>query len=241
VSVPTISIEKSGCRECSLCVDICPTEVLAMNAEERVATATRPGDCIGCTSCEYLCPSRCLRVDDTARQRPLYRIEKDASLVARFLQVAPIVEALSAQEIAGATADVRTRLSALAGSVTDTMGRGFKVVGRRAGQLAAEHLPEMYERRDVSDVLARMTERFGSAFAFRADIVGAGERIRIEFDKCALLAVAKQGADQPPDATVCVLFHEYWAGLLGAFLGRSFMVERSEGSGTCSIELRARG
>ncbi|MBN1609455.1 MAG: 4Fe-4S dicluster domain-containing protein [Polyangiaceae bacterium] len=238
--MPTISIDKSGCRGCSLCVEICPTEVLALSAEERVATVARSADCIGCTSCEYICPSRCVRVNDTPRQRPLYRIEQDAALVARFMQVAPAVEELSADEVAGATRDVRTRLRALAGSVTETMGRGYKVVGRRAGQLAAEHLPEMYERCEVSEVLGRMSRRFGEAFAFRADTVGAGEQIRIEFDKCALLATAQQEAEGPPDATVCVLFHEYWAGLLGAFLGRSYMVQRSEGSGTCSMELRDR-
>jgi 2-oxoglutarate ferredoxin oxidoreductase subunit delta len=238
--MPTISIDKSGCRECSLCVEICPTEVLGMSANERAASVARPGDCIGCTSCEYLCPSRCLRVDDTPRQRPLYRIEKDASLVARFLQVAPAVEELTAEEVAGATVDVRTRLHALADSVTETMGRGYKVVGRRAGQLAAEHLPEMYERRGAAGVLDRMRERLGEAFAFDADVAGGGERIAVKFHKCALWAIAQQGAAQPPDATVCVLFHEYWAGLLGAFLGRSYMVERSEGSDTCAIELRAR-
>jgi 2-oxoglutarate ferredoxin oxidoreductase subunit delta len=238
--MPTISIDRSGCRECSLCVEVCPTQVLAMSTEQRVASVVRSGDCIGCTSCEYLCPSRCLRVDDTPRQRPLYRIEKDASLVARFLEVAPAVEELTREEVAGATVDVRTRLCALADSVTETMGRGYKVVGRRAGQLAAEHLPEMYERRDASAVLERMGQRFGNAFAFRAEVVGSGERICIEFDKCALLAIAEQGAARPPDATVCVLFHEYWAGLVGAFLGRSFMVQRSEGSRTCAIELHAR-
>jgi hypothetical protein len=179
-------------------------------------------------------------VDDTPRQRPLHRIEKDASLVARLLQVAPAVEELTREEIAGATTDVRTRLRALADSVTETMGRGYKVVGRGAGQRAAAHLPEMYEHRSVTDVLGRMGQRFGNAFVFRANVLGAGEQISIQFDKCALSAIAKQGADQPPDATVCVLFHEYWAGLLGAFLGRSFIVQRSEGNGPCSMELRAR-
>ncbi len=114
--MPTLTIERQGCRSCSLCRDICPTEVFDLD-EQQVAVAARPGDCIGCTSCEYVCPSRCLRVADVARQRPFYRIEQNVNLVSRFLRAEPLDVALSEAGWAEAQSDVATRLRRLAASI----------------------------------------------------------------------------------------------------------------------------
>lgn len=238
--MPAITIEKSGCRDCSLCHEICPVQVFEMDPAERVAVAARPGDCIGCLSCEYLCPSRCLTVGDVERQRPLYRVQKNSSLVAKFLQVAPLSEAVSLEEVALATADVAVRLTALADSVTETMGRGQKAVGKKAGQLAAEHLPEMYEARNLEEVLVRLRRRFAGCFDFDSEVVENGAEIRIDFGRCALSTVVKTAQLQEGKATVCVLFHEYWAGLIGAFSGRTYSVEEGSAGRACSILLRAR-
>jgi NAD-dependent dihydropyrimidine dehydrogenase PreA subunit len=238
--VPTITIEKAGCRECSLCQEVCPVDVFDRDPAEQVAVATRVGDCIECLSCEYICPSRCLTVGDVVRQRPLYRVGRDALLVSKMLGVLPLAETVSLAEIESATTDVTVRLTALADSVTQTMGRGQKVVGRQAGQLAAEHLPEMYESRDLEEVMVRLRRRFAGSFEFVAEIAEDGSEIRVDFSRCALSTVVRGAEREEGSATVCLLFHEYWAGLIGAFVGRTYAVQQGDPGRTCSILLRAR-
>jgi len=238
--MPTVSIETKGCRSCSLCHDICPTDVFDIDATEGIAIAARPGDCIGCTSCEYICPSRCLKVNDIERQRPFHRIEENANIVAKFLQQTPITSALSAEDIQEALQDVAVRLNALGDSVTETMGRGNKVVGRRAGKLSAAHLPEMYEGRDLHEVLERLRYRFAGSFSFHSEATSADGRIGIHFDSCALANVVKKRGQEPGRAVLCMLFHEFWAGLLSEFTHQQYALEAPHGGPVCSLRLKPR-
>ena len=88
--MPTVHIEEAGCRDCSLCVEICPTKVFEEDAGKKLAKVVRQDDCIGCTSCVYLCPSRCLSVTDAVLQRPFHRRAQDRGgrvhLATRHLQ-----------------------------------------------------------------------------------------------------------------------------------------------------------
>jgi len=238
--MPTVSIETKGCRYCSLCHDICPTDVFDMDEAAGLAVAARPSDCIGCTSCEYICPSRCLKVSDVERQRPFYRIEENANIVAKFLQQTPVTSALSEDDVAEALQDVAVRLNALGDSVTETMGRGNKVVGRRAGKLSAAHLPEMYEGRDLQQVLDRLQRRFAGSFSFRSEVASTDGRIGIHFDRCALANVVKKHGQEPGKAVLCTLFHEFWAGLLSEFTHQQYALEAPNGGPVCSLRLKPR-
>lgn len=236
-----IVIESKGCRSCSLCQEVCPTEVFDLEPTSGVALAARSADCIGCLSCEYICPSRCLTVTEIQRQRPFHRVEEDAALVARFLQRTPNTVALGAADLGEALRDVGVRLGALGASVVETMGRGYRAVGRRSGKLAAEHLPEMYEGRDLEAVLARLQRRFAGGFDFNARVEENGERIEFEFEHCAIESVVTGQGQAPGEAVLCVLLHEYWAGLVGEFARRSYQVEAAAGGRVCAFRLRARG
>jgi NAD-dependent dihydropyrimidine dehydrogenase PreA subunit/predicted hydrocarbon binding protein len=238
--MPTVTIEQQGCRYCSLCHDICPTDVFDMDEAAGLAVATRPQDCIGCTSCEYICPSRCLSVGDCQRQRPFHRIEENANIVARFLQQTPVTSALSDADLAEALQDVAVRLSALGDSVTDTMGRGNKAVGRRAGKLSAAHLPEMYEGRNLNETLKRLQHRFKGSFAFAAEVSEEESRIGIHFDNCALARVVTAHGQEPGRAVLCTLFHGFWAGLLSEFTHRQYALEAPNGGPVCSLRLTQR-
>ena len=51
----------SRCKGCSLCVDVCPKQVLALEGRStatafRTVTAVHPDKCILCRKCEYSCP-----------------------------------------------------------------------------------------------------------------------------------------------------------------------------------------
>ncbi|HEY3355829.1 MAG TPA: 4Fe-4S dicluster domain-containing protein [Polyangia bacterium] len=238
--MPTVTIDPAGCRACALCVDICPTKVLEMDDHGQVARAARPEDCIGCTSCRFLCPSRCLDVTDTKEPRPFYRIEENAALITRFLQRRPAAAVLGEADWDEALRDVTVRLSALGASVTETMGRGQKAVGRKAGQLAAAHLPEMYEGKSVEDVLARMGRRFAHAFDFESSVASGGDEITMRFTGCAVARVVRAQGDEVGSALLCGLFHDYWAGLVGTFTQKSHTVQMLETGAACTMKLQAR-
>jgi NAD-dependent dihydropyrimidine dehydrogenase PreA subunit len=238
--MPKVAIDTNGCRACSLCIDICPTDVFVMNEQTEIAEVSKEDDCIGCTSCQYLCPSRCLTVTEHSAQRPFFRIEQNRQLVEKFLQQPTAAQQLTDADWQEALRDVSVRLHALGQSVTETMGRGQKAVGRKAGQLAAAHLPEMYEGRSVEDVLQRMRKRFESSFDFEPSVTDGGSEITCKFSKCALGAMVEQSGEKVGDALLCGLFHEYWAGLLGAFTNNSYKIEMKETGSQCTMHLISR-
>jgi len=235
--MPTIEIERAGCRSCSLCFDVCPTDVFEMDAGEGVAVVARPDDCVGCASCEYVCPSRCVSLSEVERQRPFHRLEEHATLVSRLLQQSPVAASLSAAEVASALRDVSVRLVALGESITDTIGRGQKVVGRKAGQQAAAHLPEVYEGGSLTDVLGRVRQRLGPSFEFQADVAEDEGRVDLRFRSCALARVVRNAGQSEGQAVLCALFHEYWAGLLGEATQRVFRVMPVDSGGPCGFRL----
>jgi NAD-dependent dihydropyrimidine dehydrogenase PreA subunit len=237
--MPQITIERSGCRSCSLCRDICPTKVFDLDNEE-TAVAARQQDCIGCASCEAICPSRCLEVTDITRQRPFYRIEENVAFVSKFLRRKPVQQELTTDDINEAIRDVSVRLTGLTDSITETMGRGQKAVGRKAGKLAAEHLPEMYEGHTMPEVLERLSHRFKGAFDFTPEINANETSITIHFQHCALTHVCQAGNTTPGQALVCSLFHEYWAGLVGAFGDKNYQVAADVSHCPCTLTLTSR-
>lgn len=238
--MPKVAIDTSGCRACSLCIDICPTDVFVMNEQTEIAEVAKEEDCIGCTSCEYVCPSRCLEVTEHNAQRPFFRIESNRRLIERFVQKVPAVAALGDADWTEALQDVSVRLRALGDSVTETMGRGQKAVGRKAGALSASHLPEMYEGRTVEEVLTRLEKRFEHSFDFKTDVGGGGSEITFQFSKCALNAVVTDSGQTVGEALLCQLFHEYWAGLIGAFTNDSYKIEMKETGSQCTMCLQSR-
>ncbi len=238
--MPNVVLNETGCRDCSLCVDICPTKVFDRDEGRSKALVAREADCIGCTSCQYICPSRCIQVSDVALQRPFFRIEENANLVKRLLQKQPVSSVLTEADLAEALGDVSVRLLALSESVTETMGRGQKAVGRKAGALAAEHLPEMYEGVTIEEVLSRMQRRFAGAFDFEPAVHAGGAEIVMRFPKCGMHRVVTQAGGKVGDHVLCLLFHEYWAGLVGAFTRKNFSIEMVETGASCTMKLVAR-
>ena len=232
--MPELQIEAKGCRSCSLCVEVCPTKVFDLEPSSQVAQANRSSDCIGCFSCEYICPSHCVTVSNVSRQLPFYRQDRAKNLVSKFLQLQPAQEQVTGTDVKWALQDVKNRLRALGDSATETMGRGLKVVGRTAGSLAAAHLPDLYEEKSVQAVLQRLQVRFTGAFPFSFS-VAADRSVSFVFTNCAIRDVVQEGGGKVGTDALCLLFHEYWAGLIGEFCKQKFMVSQDQGSDPCSI------
>jgi 2-oxoglutarate ferredoxin oxidoreductase subunit delta len=236
----TVHIEEAGCRDCGLCVEICPTDVFEAEAEKKMAKVVRQEDCIGCTSCMYLCPSRCLTVDEVKLQRPFHRMEANTALVSRFLQQVPATEQLNQADYDEALRDTHVRLRALADALKEIMGRGQKAVGRSAGNLAAAHMPEMYETTKMTDLLAGLRKRFAHAFEFDAQVEADGNTVTLTFPNCALHKLVSQQGEIVGSASLCDLFHEYFAGLMSAFSGKNYSYTNLGTVGQCSLKFQIR-
>ncbi len=238
--MPVVHIEEAGCRDCGLCVDICPTKVFEQEPTKQIAKVVRQDDCIGCTSCVYLCPSRCLTVTEAKLQRPFHRMEAHAALVSRFLQQTPATEQLTQADYDEALRDAQVRLKALADALKEIMGRGQKAVGRSAGMLAAAHMPEMYETTQMVDLLAGLRKRFAHAFEFDTQIEDDGQAVTLTFPSCALAKVVTQQGEAVGSASLCDLFHEYFAGLMSAFSGKNYSHSTVGTAGQCGVKFQIR-
>lgn len=237
--MPAVKIEDRGCRGCTLCVDTCPVDVFELAEKDGVAVVAHADRCIGCLSCAYVCPSACIGVDDVVRLRPFHRIEGHAALMRGFLGEPPLSETLRPEDVDEAWKDVVARLHALSETVVDTIGKGHRAVGRRAGAMAAAHLPEMYEEPDLPRVLGAMRERFSGAFDF--DFTTSGGNASLTFHPCGLCRVVGSLGEKPGEAVLCQLFHEYWAGLVSAFLGGRYRCDVPVAGEVCTMELAPTG
>jgi 2-oxoglutarate ferredoxin oxidoreductase subunit delta len=62
-----IEVDVQRCKGCELCVDACPTQVLAMNENVNgkgynYAYMENPEKCTGCSNCGIICPDGVISV-----------------------------------------------------------------------------------------------------------------------------------------------------------------------------------
>ena len=63
-----ITVNEERCKGCNLCVVACPTDTLALKADEvngrgfHFAYMKEPERCTGCCSCALVCPDACIEV-----------------------------------------------------------------------------------------------------------------------------------------------------------------------------------
>lgn len=67
--MPEIAINRDWCKGCTICVEVCPHQVLEVDQESfdhgfHPVVAARPEDCTVCRQCELLCPDLAITVTD---------------------------------------------------------------------------------------------------------------------------------------------------------------------------------
>ncbi|ORJ57100.1 4Fe-4S dicluster domain-containing protein [Geothermobacter hydrogeniphilus] len=59
-----LEVIEKYCKGCSICVEFCPTKVLAMDAF--TVKVANPDACIACMQCELRCPDFAIKVEKIA-------------------------------------------------------------------------------------------------------------------------------------------------------------------------------
>ena len=112
-------------------------------------------------------------------------------------------------------------------------------MGRTAGTLAAAHLPDLYEENTLHAVLERLQVRFRGSFPFVFEIAADGS-VKFEMTNCAIKSIVDEGETVLGSDALCVLFHEYWVGLIGEFSKRKFIVEANPNDDPCHFSITAK-
>lgn len=65
----TITVNKSYCKGCEICVEFCPVNVFEMSEEitdngYHYSVPERVEDCIDCKQCELMCPDFAIKVNE---------------------------------------------------------------------------------------------------------------------------------------------------------------------------------
>lgn len=67
--MPRITVDEHYCKGCSLCVDVCPRDCIALDPDRitdkgyHPAILTDESLCTGCTNCALMCPEVAITVE----------------------------------------------------------------------------------------------------------------------------------------------------------------------------------
>ena len=209
-----ISVDENACVACSLCAEICPTDVFVWEEENGIPEVAKPAECFGCLSCSEICPSHCIThkgVDlaeshyhDPYALRLANRLAADVG--GRF----HVPSDTASQE--NAATDLGVRLRSVAEVFKRTIGGSLPAVGTMAGRTLARHLPRYREPKGLNEALALAEKQFAPAWEFTT--TRDGDALTINVDRCFVRETCKREG-QEIGGEMCVLFYNYLAGYLG--------------------------
>jgi hypothetical protein len=98
----------------------------------------------------------------------------------------------------------------------------------------------MSETADLGQLLAALSRRFAHAFGFQAQIEEGTHAATLTFPSCAMRKVVAANGEAVGSANLCELFHEYFAGLMSAFTGKSYSAATLGTVGQCTLKFQIR-
>lgn len=63
IYLKTITINRSWCKKCGICVSFCPKKVFEFDSNKN-PVAVNAADCVNCKLCEKRCPDFAIHVED---------------------------------------------------------------------------------------------------------------------------------------------------------------------------------
>ena len=209
-----IAVDEKACVSCSLCAEVCPTDVFVWDEDNGVPKVDRPGECFGCLSCSEICPPHCITHEGVELAESHYHDPYALRLASRL--AADVSGRFNVPSDAAsqnqAAADLGVRLRSVAEVFKRTLGGSLPAVGTMAGRTLARHLPRYREPRGLDEALVLAKKQFAPAWEF--ETIRDGEELTINVDRCFVRETCEREG-QEIGSEMCVLFYNYLAGYLG--------------------------
>jgi len=209
-----IAIDEKACVSCTLCEEVCPTDVFRFDHDRGVPEVVRPAECFGCLSCSEICPSRCISHDGVERSEAHYHDPYALHLAARLGTAESTVYSIPDDEVSRAKAleDLGVRLRSVAEVFRRTLGGSLPAVGTMAGRTLARHLPRYREPKGLEDALSLAMTQFAPSWGLSPTL--EGDDLTISIGRCAVRDVCRREGLELGEE-MCVLFYNYLAGYVG--------------------------
>jgi NAD-dependent dihydropyrimidine dehydrogenase PreA subunit len=209
-----IAIDEKACVSCTLCEEICPTDVFVWDENKAVPKVERPGECFGCLSCSEICPPHCISHEGVELAEAHYHDPYALRLANRLASDVDLRFHVPSDEQArrNAAADLGVRLRSVAEVFKRTLGGSLPAVGTMAGRTLARHLPRYREPSGLDEALTLAKTQFAPAWVF--ETTREGDDLSIDVDRCFVRETCeREGLEL--GCEICVLFYNYLAGYLG--------------------------
>ena len=171
-------LDRSRCTGCGLCIDVCPSDVLAL--EDGTVTLARE-DCFGCDHCAVVCPADAITIDSVSTQNLALATTDtgggwvpfggfDTALLVRLLYSRRSCRSFTDETIDRTVLEDLARIGTMAPSGTNSQCLSFTIIPDRKALLGYGRLvARFYER--LNRLAANPAARFVSRL-FMKDKLG---------------------------------------------------------------------
>jgi ferredoxin len=233
-----ITIDEKACVGCSLCAEVCPTNVFEFDAARDIPVVKKPVECFGCLSCSEICPATAVHHEGITKSASFYH-NSDALALARKL--GQPVDAINVpmddkEEMALAETDLGVRLLSVAAVLKQTLGDSVSAIGTQAGRSLAVQLPRYQEPASLEESLLLTKQLFAPAwdleFVLRDKALSLTVRTCFIRELCQQKSIALGG-------DLCTLFYGYIAGYLSKVARvRPRLVSSKPDAAACAYEMQ---
>lgn len=232
-----ITVDDKACVSCSLCAEICPTDVFIWDEAKGLPRVDKPAECFGCLSCSEICPPHCITHEGVVLSESHYHDPYALRLASRL--AADVggrfnVPGDPASQTRAAT-DLGVRLRSVAEVFKRTLGGSLPAVGTMAGRTLARHLPRYREPHGLDEALALAVKQFAPAWELTTD--RKGEDLTVDIGRCFVRETCeREGIELGGE--MCVLFYNYLAGYLGQMGRVRLRLMEAERGPTCRYKVK---
>jgi NAD-dependent dihydropyrimidine dehydrogenase PreA subunit len=235
----SIAIDDKACVSCTLCEEICPTDVFKFDDAKGVPEVVRPAECFGCLSCSEICPSQCITHSDLTISQDHYHDPYAVHLAGRLGAdlTGRMTFTVDEADRKAALEDLGVRLRAVAEVFTRTLGGSLPAVGTMAGRTLAKHLPRYRSARDLGEALEMAKAEFAPAWQMETDL--AGDQLTVKVGRCFVREICQRDGLEL-GGPLCVLFYNYLAGYVGRTGQIRLKLENADrGDSQCTYTVKA--
>lgn len=207
-----INVDEKACVGCSLCADVCPTNVFEIKESETVPVVCKERECFGCLSCSEICPATAIKHENVHLSESYYHNPAALELVAKLGSPDRAFYAPNDEDhIQKAITDLGIRLLSVASVLKQTLGQSLPSAGTMAGMTLASQLPHYQSPKSLDETLQLLARTFFPAWVIRPSL--SGDELTMTVSTCFVRDVCHKHAVDI-GGELCTLFYNYIAGYL---------------------------